>query len=213
MNMTWCLSNNVGDALNVYLAQKITGKTPVFVQTRTDTHKKYMCCGSILNHADKDTVVWGAGIANANDVIDYRADVRAVRGPLTAQRLGQCTGISCDVYGDPALLMPMFYDPSREERYEYGVIPHYVHQAQVSNSLPEGWKFINVFDDIETIVRQIKSCKRIFSSSFHDYLFSVYLIQCRPVKWWHRLNATFIKPDPKIVKDVTDKLWEACPFK
>jgi hypothetical protein len=170
MKMTWCISNNVGDALNVYLAKKITGETPVFVQTSHDTHRKFMACGSILNHADKDTVVWGAGIANADDVIDPRCDIRAVRGPLTADRCKLQAGIDCKVYGDPALLMPMFYNPERMEHHKVGVIPHYINQSEVFDTLPDGWKFINVFDDIETIVRQIKGCKKILSSSLHGLI-------------------------------------------
>lgn len=238
--LNWCLSNNIGDALNVYLVKKITGHAPIYVQTHRDTHAKYMVCGSILNHADKDTIVWGAGIAKADDVIDPRCDIRAVRGPLTAERCGRQAGISCKVYGDPALLMPMFYDPDEPKRYDVGVVPHYIHQSQVTEAFPPDCKFINVFDDVETIVSQIKSCNLILSSSLHGIIlahaygvpavwfegmyplggdgtkFYDYFLSVGVKASLHKWGNADVKgelPDEKVLKQVTDDLWEACPFK
>ncbi len=55
----------------------------------------------------------------------HRVDIRAVRGPLTRQILLKM-GYACpEVYGDPAILMPLIYQPQPPERKPYIVVPHY----------------------------------------------------------------------------------------
>jgi hypothetical protein len=237
MNLTWCLSNNVGDAINVYLAQKITGHTPIYAKTG----HRYIACGSIANWADQDAVIWGAGIANWDDCICPDTHAVALRGPRTENMYNQCTGKRCGVYGDPALLMPMFYTPDVERVHPLGIIPHYLHQAELNTP---GVKFINVFDDVESVCRQIASCERIVSSSLHglilahaygipaawfelspiggdgtkflDYFESVG-IEC---EFWDAPFTSEVDVEnlcdedftlPNI--DLTERLWEACPFK
>ena len=33
-----------------------------------------------------------------------------------------------EIYGDPALLYPLFYKPNVKKEYKYGIIPHFAHQ-------------------------------------------------------------------------------------
>jgi hypothetical protein len=239
MLLNWCISNNIGDALNVYLVKKITGKTPVYSPVG-NRHKKYMCIGSILNHADRDTIVWGSGIANNQSDRISPCDIRAVRGPYTRNRALDC-GVECpEVYGDPAAIMPMFYNPDIEKQYELGVIPHYVNQVECID-YPSGGKLINVFDDPETFVNQLKACKKVLCSSLHglvlaqaygipwgwfegtvplggdgvkfwDFFYSVGIKTPAPLRWWELVNNGF-EFDPQLGEMNTDKLWEACPFK
>ena len=169
---TWCLSNNFGDALNVYLIKKMTGQSPLYVD-RDLIVSKYVVCGSILNWAVEHTTVWGAGIANKDDTINANVvDVGAVRGPISAERLSVCTGTSVSVYGDPAMVLPRYYQPEVEKKYEVGIVPHYLHQVEVAARYQktEGVKIINVFDDIESYIRQVCECKVILSSSLHGLI-------------------------------------------
>jgi pyruvyltransferase len=170
--VTWCISNNVGDALSYWLVNKITGYNPIYVKN-DEYCEKYMLVGSILNWADSNTIVWGAGLAEKESNINKEVDIRAVRGPLSRDVALNC-GASCpEVYGDPALLLPKFYDCPVEKKYKLGIIPHYVDQFIVFNSelinRPEV-HMINVFDSVEKFIDEVRSCNFIMSSSLHGLI-------------------------------------------
>lgn len=165
---TWCISNNIGDTLTTWLVNKISGELPIYVH-QSSYYPKLVGCGSILNWANSSSIVWGAGIANRNDVI-CKCDVRAVRGPISAKRYQECTGERALSIADPAILCPLFFNPTVEKKYNMGIIPHYINQHEVVSSAianREDVKIINVFDSLENIVTQIKQCSFILSSSLH----------------------------------------------
>ena len=57
----------------------------------------------------------------------------AVRGPLTRQVLLD-HGIDCpEVYGDPALCFPRYYQPKNQKAHKIGIILH-------ASNLKEAWK-------------------------------------------------------------------------
>ncbi|OHB57738.1 MAG: hypothetical protein A2173_03830 [Planctomycetes bacterium RBG_13_44_8b] len=175
---TWCLSNNIGDALTPWLIKQITGHTPVYIPFDI-TFPKYMVCGSVLNHAVNYTTVWGAGFANYEDCVKSTVDIRAVRGPVTAARVALQSGIDVKVWGDPALLMPWFYNPpfynpppKDPRRYKVGICPHYIHQREVTEWLAgrEDIKFLNVFKSPEHFVDDLIQCEVVYSSSLHGLI-------------------------------------------
>ena len=170
---TWMLSNNLGDALTPYLIEKITGKTPIYIPLGVQ-YPKFMVSGSILNHAMLHTTVWGAGFANANDVMDPCVDVRAVRGLITANRLAHQTGKTVSALGDPGLLMPRFYKPEIAKSHKVGICPHYLHQQEVAAWLADRTdvKFLNVFDHPEKFVDDLCGCEAVYSSSLHGLVLS-----------------------------------------
>lgn len=167
---TWMISNNIGDALTPWLIKKFTGKLPLYVPF-TCQFPKYMLSGSILNHAVKYTTVWGAGIANEVDKIASGVDIRSVRGPLTARKVRVQAGNDVQVVGDPAWLIPRYYDPQSRAAslYKVGICPHYLHQAEVARWIGDRTdiKLINVFDTIEKFVDDMCSCDVVYSSSLH----------------------------------------------
>lgn len=167
----WCVSNNIGDALNYWLVKKITNKDVYWVPKNT-SHKKFICIGSILNWADENCTVWGAGLANQTDVVNNKADIRCVRGPLSAQIASECGVFNADSlpWGDPALLVSKYYKGKHICKHKkVGLIPHYADYHVLKNigSLNQNFKLINVFDSIESIADQIKRCQVILSSSLH----------------------------------------------
>ena len=169
---TWCLSNNLGDALTVWLIEKITGQTPVYLPYEVH-FPKYMVCGSILNHACDYTTVWGAGFAFGTDLIDGTPDIRAVRGPVTRERVQFQRGINIEIFGDPALLMPRFYNPENiEKKYKVGICPHYLHQKEVISWLKGRVDicFLNVFSTPEKFVDNLIQCEVVYSSSLHGLI-------------------------------------------
>lgn len=162
----WCLSQNFGDALTCLLVEKITGKKPALVSP-DDERKHLIGVGSILNHSRAQSVVWGAGIANMADSITSKADIRLVRGPLSALRVEMCGGKRLTNYGDPALLSSKLF-PAIERHFDLGFIPHYADQSHWN--CPTGATFINVLDDPETVISEISQCRAVVSSSLHGLI-------------------------------------------
>lgn len=185
---TWCISNNIGDALNVWLIKKLTGFNPIYVE-KNEYCTKHILIGSILNWADRYSIVWGAGIANMEDSINPLADIRAVRGPISMER-ARARGATCpEVCGDPALLLPIYFTPKIKKTHKIGIIPHYVDQFVVNNSWlsnNDDVKIINVFNDVESFVMDILSCEKILSSSLHGLIISdAYNV---PSRWFQASN-------------------------
>ncbi len=169
IHATWMISNNIGDMLTPWLIEKIAGETPIYVPFETQ-FPKYMVTGSILNHAIDYTTVWGAGFANRDDCLKSPAvDIRAVRGPVTAQRVGFQAGIKVEVCGDPAILLPRFIDCGHEKHGTVGLCPHYLHQREFVRWArgSEQIRILNVFDSPENFVVNLLSCDVVYSSSLH----------------------------------------------
>lgn len=165
INAFWMLSPNFGDALTPYIIQKLSGEFPVY--TEPDDGDNYIVTGSILNHAAENSIVWGAGIANEEDIIP-ECDIRAVRGKLLLERV-QDEGYDIESFGDPALLLPKFYNPIIEKKYKYGVIPHYVDLHKLSSG-DKYYKVINILKPVEEVVNDLLECEMILSSSLHGLI-------------------------------------------
>ncbi|WP_051201336.1 polysaccharide pyruvyl transferase family protein [Christiangramia portivictoriae] len=170
---------NYGDLLSKYLIEKISGKKVKWKQPKKKTwynwnKKIYLAVGSIVHHATKNSIVWGSGIIDQQQEI-AAADFRAVRGPQTRKYL-LASGYNCpEVYGDPALLLPEFFNPTIEKKYEIGIIPHYLDFELVSSWYKDN-NSIKVIDlmtlDVEEVTVQILSCKQTISSSLHGIIVS-----------------------------------------
>ncbi len=165
--------NNWGDALNPLLVQLISNKEVEYNLINND-NEKFLVIGSILDNANLTCNIWGSGFINRNgNVKSIPKNIYAVRGPLTKNRLIQL-GIKCpEIYGDPALLYSIFYNPKVEQIYDLGIIPHYVDQNnEWLNNVKDlsNIKIINILDDINKVVNEIKSCKMIVSSSLHGII-------------------------------------------
>lgn len=170
---------NYGDLLSKYLVEKISGKSVVWVQPKKQSWFKIkkqhlVAIGSILPHVTKNSIVWGSGIIDKDRFIE-NADFRAVRGPKTRETLLEF-GYDCpEVYGDPALLLPLYYNPEVKKRYLFGVIPHY-NDFKLAFDLYKDNQDVLVIDlmtmDIEEVTRQILSCNLTISSSLHGIIVS-----------------------------------------
>lgn len=175
--LLWCVSNNMGDALNYWLVNKITNKPVVWVP-KESTNYKFVCIGSILNWADGNCGVWGAGLANQTDTVNPGCQLHCVRGPISASIAIESGKWSADTVplGDPALLVPKYYKGKKaHQSIKVGIIPHYADFHALNNPRsPEnsfaGIAIINVFDPIEKIVDEIKKCQVILSSSLHGLI-------------------------------------------
>ena len=172
--LAWFANSNWGDALNPVLVSMISGK-PVR-HTQAAYCDCYMAIGSILDTANSRTVVWGTGFCvQGQTVQEPPKAIHAVRGPLTRAALLKA-GINCpEVYGDPALLLPRFFNPDVHKHYKVGIIPHYVdkfHPWIQSYQKNPDVRIIDVQGDLWEFVRAVKSCKVVVSSSLHGLICS-----------------------------------------
>ncbi|MDF2993699.1 MAG: putative polysaccharide biosynthesis protein [Microbacterium sp.] len=101
--------NNFGDLLGPWIVDRLV--TRLGLGTAIAKTPRLLAVGSIMRLAQRDDVVWGAGIngKSLEGTVFPRLDVRAVRGPLTAAHLREAGNTVPDVYGDPALLIPSLW--------------------------------------------------------------------------------------------------------
>ncbi|WP_417238895.1 polysaccharide pyruvyl transferase family protein [Bizionia sp.] len=168
---------NYGDLIGAYLVGKISNKKVVWTHPKHWHLKDYfqpifVTAGSILAQVNKKCVVWGSGIIQKNQKVKP-ATFLAVRGPQTRiNLLAQGYNVP-EVYGDPGLLMPLFYYPKVEKTYRLGIVPHYTDFATVK-LMYQGNDQILIIDlmtnDIEATTNLFLQCERIISSSLHGLI-------------------------------------------
>lgn len=172
---------NVGDDINFIIFKALTGKR--VINYKEFFHKKrinVMGCGSIIEWmSNRYSIIWGSGIMNESIHISQENrphKVTAVRGRLT-KRVLQNNNISCpDVFGDPALLLPLIFHPLVERTNYIGVIPHYVDLdspivQHLLETKPE-FKLIDIqhYKKWQDVIIEICACKFLISSSLHGLI-------------------------------------------
>lgn len=161
------LFENFGDQLSPAILEYATGCRPTYVTRRY--RGKILGIGSILQAVPAEgDIVWGSG-ALEDQPFEAPTGVTflAVRGPLTR---GLIRGAEVpEVYGDPACLLPLFYNPSIEKRYRLGVVPHFRDFDMAVIDDP-ATKLIDVRDEWRRVVDQILACDVIISSSLHGLI-------------------------------------------
>ena len=170
--LVWCRGRNWGDALSPVIVSLISGRK--VVHRDGVHHHRYLAIGSILGAANSRAEVWGSGFIRSEErVLERPLAIHAVRGPLTRDSLLD-QGIDCpEVYGDPALLLPRFFHPRVEKKYDIGIIPHYAdkdHPWVERNATGPEVRVIDIESDIEEFVRAVLSCEVILSSSLHGLI-------------------------------------------
>lgn len=173
---TW---NNFGDALNPWLFNKITGKSPENANKIINFSNKivYSSIGSILdNNNSENLIVWGSGFKKNNSVFkEIPLEIRAVRGPLSRNNILK-QGLECpEIYGDPALLLPKFYKANVDKVYKLGIIAHYIDKENMNyksliSKLNDDVLLIDIQNPIEQVINEINMCEKIASSSLHGII-------------------------------------------
>lgn len=177
--------NNWGDDINYWFLKELTDKkifnySNLIAWMIPQSENNILAIGSIIeSHCKSNSIIWGSGAMNAQHILQCRpAKVLAVRGPLTRNLL-LSKGIDCPmIYGDPALLLSLYYHPKVEKKYKVGIIPHYM---DLRNPLIE--KIVKSSDDIilinlknyddwHEIPDKINECEMILSSSLHGLIVS-----------------------------------------
>jgi len=175
-------NNNVGDTLTPIIVEFFTGKEIKWVERHKQ--EKLLGVGSIMKALRPQDIVWGTGIMREYDEFTIAKDCKflAVRGKLTEKILG----VNCGVYGDPALLLPIIYNPDIKPTKLIGYAPHYINQ-----DLFEHIEIIDVLKPYKEFIDDLLQYEKIETSSLHAFIIA--LVYDREVKW--------IKYDNRVIGD------------
>jgi pyruvyltransferase len=168
----WFDIPNWGDALNPYLVRLLSSRNVQHLQGFY--HDRYLAIGSILGSANERSEVWGSGFIKSGERVRGRPKaVYAVRGPLSRDALLK-QGIPCpEIYGDPALLLPWFFNPEVDKKYAVGIVCNFVDNGHPWIEHYRGNPDILIVDveaNTEEFIRSIKSCETILSGSLHGLI-------------------------------------------
>ena len=167
------LGVNFGDYLSSVIVTKIAADHGYFLDEARPEHRRLLAVGSILHFAKNGDVIWGSGVNGkiaASDHSFTELDVRAVRGPLTAEFLRKKGIATPAVFGDPAILirdllskrfqgnplraLPVVFVPNLHD------LPHM-----------KGWEnVVSPLDPWATVIDRISRAQHVVSSSLHGLI-------------------------------------------
>ena len=165
----WTNESNFGDLLAPWLAHRITGQEVEFVDRGSPA---FVTIGSILSHVSSGCTVWGTGSfgTETSKQITKDAEYRAVRGPLTRNKLA-INGIDCPrIYGDPALLTPRYFNPDVPKTHKLGIVLRWSETKRNQHSIPGVKPIYLGSDDIEGTLRSFLQCEKILTTSLHGLI-------------------------------------------
>ena len=167
-------TENLGD----YLSPVVVGHFAPKGQSRSRRPVTLYAIGSIIGLRRQNAVVWGSGILCPTShrvlrIKESALDIRAVRGPETRKELLKI-GKNCpEVYGDPAVLMPLIYQPGeRTKKYKTTIIFNYGDSNKEVPAGEEGNVFDTLTKDYQSVIDRIVQSETVISSSLHGIILS-----------------------------------------
>lgn len=197
----WRDKTNFGDCLTPYIINKLSGLDVVHIGCSLLDAIKYilkrwkaglsidfklvwpiylfeqtyiLSVGSILGHHNhKCAIVWGSGFIRKTDKF-YGKKAIAVRGRFSAQRLVELGHPYVDVWGDPALLLPILYQPKDIQRKKrLAIVPNFSEYQKFKSFYGQKFDVIDLnTDNIEATIDLICSYDYILSTSLHGLIIS-----------------------------------------
>ena len=195
----WKDEANFGDVASQYLCEKLIGDTVVWASPQTTFFSEFkrvvrsillnegnvfplfkgyippwrrclFAIGSILDHANYKTIVWGSGFREFTS--KYRhSKILAVRGKLSLDILPSKMDKKNIALGDPALLLPLIYHSQSKKKVKVGIVPHFVDYAFFFDNYADKYNIIDVrTNDVEGVIDQINESEYILSSSLHGII-------------------------------------------
>ncbi len=175
---------NLGDELGKVVIDWMLRKREGLSRDMWVKEKKFfLSIGSGILMSYQDATFWGTGVESERCYNSYRKyfrffhtkyfrklDIRAIRGPLSREIVMKLGHKCPDVYGDPAILMPMIYMPQSKKEHKYGIIPQFVTETSVREQFPNEFIISMNTDDYESVINKIVSCKKIITSSLHGII-------------------------------------------
>lgn len=166
-------SKNWGDIIGPTIIKHFS-KSQKIEATDEKIGGKLVSIGSVMAAARPGDFIWGTGTITQNQNLPFLKQVTifGTRGPKTRDWLLHLGHQVPEVYGDPGLLYPLIYNPEVEVTHEWGIIPHYIDTAHpaVKSLIDQGVKLIDICAGEKEFVDQLKSVKKVLSSSLHGLI-------------------------------------------
>lgn len=162
----WWRAVNFGDTLTPIILEHFLKEKIEF--TPKPEAGRIVGVGSIAHHAGPGDIVFGSGSNRPGRAIDgSNITFLAVRGPLTRSQVKN--GLVPEIYGDPAILLPLIYHPERPKKYRRGILPHYVDKPTAPKPGP-GEILLDIQKDWKELIDDLLECESIISSSLHGII-------------------------------------------
>ncbi len=163
--------NNFGDLLGPLVVEKLLALRSIPVAS--GRRARLLSVGSIIHLSQDGDTVWGTGVngkMSLEGVPVNTLDIRAVRGPLTREVLGQYGADVPEIFGDPALLLPALFpelvEMAHQKQHKLAVIPN-LNETTLVSDCPD---YVNPRGDTLSIVRRLITSEKIVSSSLHGII-------------------------------------------
>ncbi len=179
----WADQKNFGDDLSRAVVEWVAGVT---VRAEVSARRpRLFAVGSLLERARDNDVIWGTGIHPAHydqfwkpatfgwkrrlllRTAPHDLIIMAVRGPLTRDALLFRGNVCPEIFGDPAILLPLLYPKAHAPEKKIGVIPHYSDKPWF---IERGISFIDVAQPWQRVVDEIVRCEYVIASSLHGVI-------------------------------------------
>ncbi|QIO08020.1 polysaccharide pyruvyl transferase family protein [Acinetobacter lanii] len=202
----WDTSLNFGDWIGPWIISLKFGKNAINTKNIKSVSNTIFSVGSIIHHLPNESgqiTVWGSGLIKP---ISWRKrwslkkkmkDVEfiAVRGRLTYQEITSKLKTKVpEVFGDPALLLPKYYQPTKKQATKIVLCPHYSHYDELKNKFLD-YEDINVIDlkrDPRKVIDDITNAEICISSSLHGLI----IAQTYGIPWiWLRFKDNRLSGD------------------
>lgn len=174
-----------------------------------------------------NSIIYGSGIGNPSQKLSGSpVKVLSVRGPRTRAVL-LAHGIDCpEKYGDPALLLPLFYQPGMKRKDIVSVVPNEGTMLGEKDTLLKeivknhGCRLINPrdYNDWRDVIKEICESRLVVSESLHGLIVAeTYGIPCVWVEfmehpaWWDFKFLDFYESVGKHSME-SIKLYQRCDW-
>ena len=172
-----CNKYNLGDSLGEEIIRFLLDKVGINIDAEVSRTKHFNCVGTNIQGSYQDATIWGSGILPTKTYAFWqklcrrKLDVRAVRGPLTRNVLLE-QGYECpEIYGDPAILMPLIYTPSKVNmKRKKIVIPQFVYEKEFRKNHPDEYMLTMNTNDYRHVIDEIVSSEIVYTSSLHGII-------------------------------------------
>lgn len=173
----WDYRTNLGDCLAPIIVNWMLERKGINPEKKLRRTTHLYSVGSVIGMGRLfDAVIWGSGIHTKKAIEKINCekeirkyDIRAVRGPKTAEVMRNA-GYDCpDIYGDPAILMPLIYSPNNvQKEYKISVIHHYLRKNQNING---SYHELDIeTDDYRFFIDELCKSELVISSSLHGII-------------------------------------------
>lgn len=174
---------NWGDDLNKYFFEYVSNvkivNLPFSQMLKCPNTEVYSLIGSVLSSfRTNNKIVYGTGIMDPQrEILGIPREIISVRGPRTRQVLLE-NGIDCpECYGDPVLLLPIFYNRRASQVNCGGLILNMGTNSKNFEFINEVIRKYNLkmismtdYEKWTDVVDEICSCQFIISESLHGLI-------------------------------------------